>query len=506
MLVNITSDGFKKSIGNLNQRMINSISLKKNSLIKLLVSPRYDYMFAECIPPLAIANLASFLRSKGLTIDLDDLHVKIREDLLFSKNKLMPLKDTRRVIAFLKNRTEDFELAHLVSEILKKTDFQGYDLIGFSIYYVSDYYMSLLLAKKIKELSDTIIIFGGMVHILGEIDDVLKNYNFIDYIMCGQNENSLFKFMTNFKKESFEKDIPSLVYRNKETILKNSSELFPFEEKSKPDFSGLPLSLYKYNYIINGYFSGKISKVTVLPYQLMTGCIGKCSYCQRVDKKGNYLMDNVIFKPIDKIVGELEHLSKKYKTKYFFFLDNEINFSYDFLDKLCRTLIQKKINIYWTDSAIPINLDKALLMLMRKAGCVKLVFGIESANNNILKKMNRKYTIEDAIKLLKESHEAGIWNEINFITGFINETETEIQNNESFFYEQSDIMDSLNLSGFWVKRNTKIHMCPEEFGIKFLNDNSINNNPAQIGILSYNELNNKKWEKKKQSIIESRNR
>ena len=62
---------------------------------------------------------------------------------------------------------------------------------------------------------------------------------------------------------------------------------------------------------------------------------------------------------------------------------------------------------------------------LSESGCIKLSFGVESGSDRMLKLINKRVTVEKIHEKLELSHKAGIWNAINLIVSFPNETEEE---------------------------------------------------------------------------------
>lgn len=67
--------------------------------------------------------------------------------------------------------------------------------------------------------------------------------------------------------------------------------------------------------------------------------------------------------------------------------------------------------------------DDTIISLMKRAGCDLIQLGIESGNNEILKKIGKDITIEEAFLACKIIREYNIALQTFFITGFPQDTE-----------------------------------------------------------------------------------
>ena len=109
---------------------------------------------------------------------------------------------------------------------------------------------------------------------------------------------------------------------------------------------------------------------------------------------------------VENVIEELEMLVRDYGKKIFVFGDNSFNANLKWINRFCDSLIEKDIEILWSVSLRADILDQETAHKMKKAGCYNVSIGIESANNEMLKHINKGTTIEkitDGIKMLKEA-------------------------------------------------------------------------------------------------------
>ncbi len=94
---------------------------------------------------------------------------------------------------------------------------------------------------------------------------------------------------------------------------------------------------------------------------------------------------------------------------------------------LCRLIIDSGLKVSWTCNSRVDYVDEEMLQLMGQAGCWYISWGIESANEQILKRAHKGYKKEQAFRALKWAKAAGINNWGYFIIGLPGETEESIQ-------------------------------------------------------------------------------
>jgi anaerobic magnesium-protoporphyrin IX monomethyl ester cyclase len=95
--------------------------------------------------------------------------------------------------------------------------------------------------------------------------------------------------------------------------------------------------------------------------------------------------------------------------------------------ELCRLIIDSGLEVHWTCNSRVDYVDEEMLQLMGKAGCWYISWGLESANEQILKMAHKGYKKEQVAKALTWAKQAGINNWGFFIIGLPGETEETIR-------------------------------------------------------------------------------
>lgn len=100
--------------------------------------------------------------------------------------------------------------------------------------------------------------------------------------------------------------------------------------------------------------------------------------------------------------------------------------------ELCQRMIDEKINIRWTSNSRVDYVDEEMLKTMARAGSFMIAWGIESANEEILKHARKGADPKKAERALHWAKEAGIMNWGYFIIGLPGETEKTIRQTIDF--------------------------------------------------------------------------
>jgi radical SAM superfamily enzyme YgiQ (UPF0313 family) len=152
------------------------------------------------------------------------------------------------------------------------------------------------------------------------------------------------------------------------------------------------------------------------------GCPAGCKYCI---KHVSY-QNSVRLRSPQNIFAELQRLAELGIHNVHMYADL-FTVNREQVVDLCRLIIDSGLKVRWTCNSRVDYVDEEMLSLMGQAGCWYISWGIESANEQILKRARKGYRKEQAFKALKWSKAAGINNWGYFIIGLPGETEETIQ-------------------------------------------------------------------------------
>jgi anaerobic magnesium-protoporphyrin IX monomethyl ester cyclase len=157
------------------------------------------------------------------------------------------------------------------------------------------------------------------------------------------------------------------------------------------------------------------------------GCPAGCTYCI---KHVSYQYSTRVRSP-KLILDELWYL-KRLGIHNIHMYSDLFTVSRDQVVDLCRRMIDEEIRIKWTCNSRVDFVDEEMLKLMGQAGCRLISWGIESANEQILKHARKGATADKAERALKWARQAGIMNWGYFIIGLPGETEATIRETIAF--------------------------------------------------------------------------
>ncbi len=275
--------------------------------------------------------------------------------------------------------------------------------------------------KVINELKTLLpetklVLFGDHVTALPE--ESLENSK-VDFILTGGDYDFLLLNLANHltKKEELE---PGIFYREEKKI-KNTGKF-----ELNHDLNSLPLidrELTKWN--LYAYKNGNY-KYTPGAYTMAgRDCWwGKCKFCSWPT-----LYPQFRTRSPEKLFEEIQFLVKNYKIKEI--MDDSGTFPVgDWLKKFCSLMIESKLN---KKVKISCNMRFGTLKLedyklMKKAGFRFILYGLESANQNTLDRINKGIKVEDIKEGCKWAKTAGLAPHLTCMMGYPWETLSDAKN------------------------------------------------------------------------------
>jgi radical SAM superfamily enzyme YgiQ (UPF0313 family) len=233
--------------------------------------------------------------------------------------------------------------------------------------------------------------------------------------------------------------------------LGNELELLEFVEGKKVEHEKLnfkfPLDFSKYS--LNEYFSSE----PIIPLKTSTTCFYKgCAFCSHFTSEKYYEYN----------LEELRDTIIQSKQKNFFLIDDMVPVRR--LLKLAEMF--KPLNIKWACQLRPTcNFTFEVMERLKESGLTFVIWGVESANDRVLKLMRKGTNVKDVSKVLENSKRAGVLNITYIMFGFPTETKEELLDTVGFLKRNKESIDLVSLSVFGLQEGTEIYRNPEKYGV-----------------------------------------
>lgn len=256
------------------------------------------------------------------------------------------------------------------------------------------------LAKLAKLINPKITVVAGGPFATAMPEKILNHCLEIDVIAMGEGENTMLHLIKAFQGKTSLENVKGIAFRkNKKVVI---TEAQPALDLAKLP---VPAKHFKYNHIVAS-----------------RGCPGRCVFCATP----RYWGSQIRCRGADSIAKEFM-LLKRRGVGDLIISDDSFTANKQQVLEFCRLLVRDKLTIMW-DCRSRYNLvDEERLMAMKKAGCYKIGYGIESGSNKILTTLKKFIAPEQMIKSAELTRKAGLYQYVFLIVGSPGEDDSTIQ-------------------------------------------------------------------------------
>jgi radical SAM superfamily enzyme YgiQ (UPF0313 family) len=354
--------------------------------------------------PLGVISIGSFLQARGVSVELLDCRFISKQDALDKISK------------------------HSLS----------YFAVGLSVM-TGHLEHALKLTDHIKKNFPNLPIIWGGTHPTLYPEQTIIEPN-IDYVIAGEGEHPI-DFLVPYliKGEVPSNTVNGLLFKHEGNIVYTGEHAEPVDVATLPN---IDYELCDVNKLLKvQLINGKI--VRGLGVLTSRGCPYQCSFCPVPH------LNSRKWRAIsaEKVIVIVKKLVEKYRLDYVWFMDDFFFGNLDRFTKIVDGLLAENMNILWSGNVRVDNLsDKflndELLSKIKKSGCYALHMGMESGDDEILRKYKKGITTAQIENAVKKCHEYGIIPNGTWIMGIPGESLSSIKKTISFMWKLHQIDDS----------------------------------------------------------------
>jgi anaerobic magnesium-protoporphyrin IX monomethyl ester cyclase len=260
------------------------------------------------------------------------------------------------------------------------------DVLLFSLL-TTNFQPNLEWIKAIKKQVDLPVIVGGPQPSIYPAETL--TYDEIDFCVIGEAWETLPDLLDCFAKKGDYGSVKGIAWK------KNGEVLFTEKRQTKLNINDVPFPAR--HLLPNDSYTTILSKRRPITAMMSSsGCPFNCLYC-------GHSPDVVLRDPV-KVVDEMEECLTKYHIREVLFYDEIFSLDKRRAVVMCEELIHRKLDISWTVRTRADLVDEPLMKLFARAGCIRINFGIEAADPEVLKMLKRHMSlsrIADAVRWAK---------------------------------------------------------------------------------------------------------
>jgi len=331
----------------------------------LLVNPN---QMRPPVAPIALDYLASALGGSGFEVDLLDLcFCPNPEDFAPEIDRYFASNSAFAIAITLRN-TED------------------------TCFATQDFFI-----PRLKEMIDCLRAHSSAPLILGGsgfsiMPEAILRYCGLDLGIWGEGEHSLPLLLRRIAAGEDYHAVPGLVHRVANDFYRSPPEYLDLENMPTPGRETVDNCRY--------FWEGGMGSV-----EAKRGCPKRCIYCADPLAKGR----RVRRRSPRSVVDEIEVLLQM-GIDHFHFCDSEFNFPSAHAEEICLEIIGRGLGskVRWYAYCSPAPFSEGLATLFSKAGCAGINFGVDSADDLVLRTLERDFSVEDVARTAQLCHSQGI--------------------------------------------------------------------------------------------------
>ena len=247
-----------------------------------------------------------------------------------------------------------------------------------------------------------------------------------DFGIIGEGEITICELAHALENGLGYDEVPGLIFRkdNSYVLTKPRPEILDLDSVHFPDYDGLNYAEWT-----------KISGCGLIVGS--RSCTHNCTFCFHTSGR-KYRQ-----RSLDNIFSEIDYQINRFNIKSINMSDELFASSKPRVYEFCKRI--RAYNITWGVALRVCDVDADLLKLMKASGCVGISYGLESADNSVLKSMKKQISVEQIEKALELTYDASINVTGGFIFGDINE-DLKTVNNTLDFWRRNNKRHYMNVS------------------------------------------------------------
>ncbi|MBS3117900.1 radical SAM protein [Candidatus Woesearchaeota archaeon] len=255
---------------------------------------------------------------------------------------------------------------------------------------------TLHMAKIVKEINPNIkIVFGGPHATMFPYETIKQDA--VDMVVIGEGERTFPELVENIRDEGKLRKVNGLMFKDKkgEVVVTPPRELI--QDLDKIPIPDRTLTPYK-------KYSSVLAKRNPLTTMITSrGCPFRCTFCDRPQAGGKSWRA----RSPKLVVDEMEQI-KNLGINEILFYDDTWTMDMKRAEEICNEILRRKLDMVWDIRTRVDRVTPELIELMKKAGCHRINFGVESGTEEGLKTIKKEVNLEKVEKAFRICKKVGM--------------------------------------------------------------------------------------------------
>jgi radical SAM superfamily enzyme YgiQ (UPF0313 family) len=273
------------------------------------------------------------------------------------------------------------------------------DVVGISCFTLGRIGAQRLATLARRELPCAHIVMGGP-HATFFPEHMLANPA-VDVVALGEGEETIVELVRHLDAGSPLDEVRGIALRTPGGIMRTAPR------QRGTDLDGLAFPAYD-AFDLDEYKSPEIPE----EYRTLTGthvlssrgCPFHCGFCS----VNRFFEGRWARRSPSNVADEVEMLIQEKGVRHIYFSDDLFTMSRQRVIGLCRQIINRRLKFLWMAETRVDLVDEEMLGWMRKAGCYRIYYGVESGSPRVLRAANKGFTADDVRRAFALTHAAGM--------------------------------------------------------------------------------------------------
>jgi radical SAM superfamily enzyme YgiQ (UPF0313 family) len=300
-------------------------------------------------------------------------------------------------------------LFYTFEEMVAKLAGESPGLVGITITSV-DWEKSRWMITELKKRLPAIRVVVGGIHPSLWLERCFEECPAIDYLAYGEGEFTMRELVEALEGRREMSGVQGLMFRdatgglvrNEPRPVVKDIDTLPFPSHNLLDVR---------DYLPSPTFYKRLPHANVIGAR---GCPFHCIFCHTDNR--------VRMRSAKNIADEIEMLYREQGVRDIAFWDDTFTLSEERALEFCEEMIRRRIRVYWAVNARVDRINEKLLRLMKRAGCWRILYGIESGVQKNLDRLRKGITLEQVRNAVALTRKAGIEAYGTFMFGIPGET------------------------------------------------------------------------------------
>ncbi len=318
------------------------------------------------------------------------------------------LRNSNHTINILDTQVEELSYDQIKQKISQfKPDLVGIQAMTFTLIDV------IKVAKLVKEIDPSIKVVLGGPHVnIFPYETIAIQY--IDYLILGEGEQVFSEFLDCISDGKKLRKINGIIFKTSSGKIIHTGQRQLIQDLDILPFPSRELTPYK------KYTSLLAKRSPITTMITSRGCPYNCAYCHRPHLGRIFRARSAM-----NVVDEMEECVNL-GVKEILIYDDTFTIDKKRTLDICSGIIKRKLDIGWDIRARVDTIDKEMLLILRKAGCERIHYGVEASSQRILNNLRKGITLKQVKDAFNWTKQAKIESLAYFMIGSPGEGKEEI--------------------------------------------------------------------------------